>query len=68
MQLLDLCFGRSGDKGDAVNGGWMSDNPDFLWRPAGFADWSGTNARNPFVDPKLVKEIYMKSIGEDAPA
>ncbi len=71
---MDVFFGESSfpknyeywvefnDKGDAVNGGWLSDNPDFLWRPAGFADWSGHNARNPFVDPKLVKEIYMKSM------
>ncbi|MFH1807299.1 MAG: hypothetical protein ABIJ09_01040 [Pseudomonadota bacterium] len=74
---MDVFFGESNypktyeywvehdQNGKAVNGGWMSENPDFLWRPAGFANWSGTNSRNPFVDPKLVKEIYMKSVGED---
>ncbi|MFZ9888968.1 MAG: hypothetical protein ACO3JL_15840 [Myxococcota bacterium] len=44
--------------GKAVNGGWTSDNPDFLWRPAGFRNFTGTNDRNPFVKPELVKEIY----------
>jgi hypothetical protein len=46
--------------GNAVNGGWYSDNPDFLWRPAGFRDFTGRNDRNPYVKPELVKEIYDK--------
>ena len=46
--------------GKAVNGGWKSDNPDFLWRPAAFKNWTGANDRNPFVKPELVKEIYDK--------
>ncbi len=46
--------------GKVINGGWLSDNPDFLWRPAGFRDFTGHNARNPFVKPELVKEIYDK--------
>ncbi|MBN2361857.1 MAG: hypothetical protein JXR83_20570 [Deltaproteobacteria bacterium] len=46
--------------GKVVNSGWQSGNPDFLWRPADFNDWSGTNERNPYVDPRLVKEIYDK--------
>ena len=48
--------------GEPVNGGWFSDNPDFLWRPSGFKNWTGVNRRNPYVTPELVKEIYEKSI------
>ena len=71
---MDVFFGESSypttyeywleydKKGEVVNGGWMSSNPDFLWRPGGFNNWSGRNDRNPFVDPALVKEIYLKSI------
>lgn len=46
--------------GEVVNGGWKSSNPDFLWRPSGFREFTGHNARNPFVKPELVKEIYDK--------
>lgn len=50
--------------GKFVNGGWdpTSANPDFLWRPQTDAAFTGKNDRNPFVDPKLVKEIYEASI------
>jgi hypothetical protein len=50
--------------GKFVNGGWApgSSNPDFLWRPQTDATFTGRNDRNPFVDPKLVKEIYEASI------
>ena len=48
--------------GKEVNSGWQGENPDFLWRPEGFNNWSGPNSRNPHVTPELVKEIYMKSI------
>lgn len=50
--------------GKYVNGGWdpSSANPDFLWRPQSDAAFAGKNDRNPFVDPKLVKEIYEASI------
>ena len=49
--------------GKVVNSGWVSgSSPDFLWRPQTEAAFTGKNARNPFVDPKLVKEIYEKSI------
>jgi len=48
--------------GQPVNSGWMSENPDFLWRPAEFRNWTGANPRNPYVTPELVKEIYEKSI------
>lgn len=50
--------------GKFVNGGWdpSSPNPDFLWRPQTDAAFTGKNDRNPFVDPKLVKEIYEASI------
>ena len=44
--------------GKAVNGGWLSENPDFLWRPAAFNNWTGENDRNPFVRPETVKEIF----------
>ena len=58
-------------KGNRVlNSGWINDqdfdeNPDFLWRVDNknkkkFVD--GVNQRNPFVLPKLVEEIYKKSI------
>ena len=57
--------------GVEMNSGWIFDgeyenNPDFLWRAdpksnSGFA--KGKNKRNPFVLPKLVEEIYKKSIG-----
>lgn len=50
--------------GKFVNGGWEpnSPSPDFLWRPQTEALFTGHNERNPFVDPKLVKEIYEASI------
>lgn len=50
--------------GKLVNGGWdsSSPSPDFLWRPQTDAAFTGKNERNPFVDPKLVKEIYEASI------
>ena len=50
--------------GKLVNGGWdpSSSSPDFLWRPQSEAAFAGKNERNPFVDPKLVKEIYEASI------
>ena len=52
--------------GKVVNSGWgaNSTNPDFLWGPAREATFTGKNERNPFVDPALVKEIYLKSIEE----
>ncbi|MBN2358036.1 MAG: hypothetical protein JXR83_01195 [Deltaproteobacteria bacterium] len=71
---MDVYFGETGypvnygywleyDKeGKIINGGWLSENPDFLWRPGGFNNWAGRNDRNPFVDPALVKEIYLQSI------
>ncbi|MCB9643292.1 MAG: hypothetical protein H6728_09475 [Myxococcales bacterium] len=46
--------------GKEINSGWNGENPDFLWRPTGFNNWSGTNDRNPYVTPTLVKEIYDK--------
>jgi len=48
--------------GAPVNGGWTSENADFLWRPSEFRNWTGANPRNPYVTPELVKEIYTKSI------
>ncbi|GMU63287.1 MAG: hypothetical protein AMXMBFR34_50500 [Myxococcaceae bacterium] len=50
--------------GKLVNGGYHpnSSNPDFLWRPQTDPAFTGKNERNPFVDPKLVKEIYEASI------
>ncbi len=48
--------------GRPVNGGWFSENPDFLWRPSGFRNFSGPNPRNPYVTPELVEEIYEKSL------
>jgi hypothetical protein len=50
--------------GKVVNSGWAegSSSPDFLWRPQTEAAFTGRNERNPFVDPKLVKELYEKSI------
>ncbi|MBI3184572.1 MAG: hypothetical protein HYZ28_20750 [Myxococcales bacterium] len=50
--------------GKVVNSGWApySSNPDFLWGPAREATFTGYNERNPFVDPALVKELYLKSI------
>ncbi len=50
--------------GKIVNSGWAdgSSSPDFLWRPQTEAAFTGPNARNPFVDPKLVKELYDLSI------
>jgi hypothetical protein len=52
--------------GKIVNSGWgaNSTNPDFLWGPARPATFTGANDRNPFVDPALVKELYLKSIEE----
>lgn len=52
--------------GKIVNSGWgaSSKNPDFLWGPAREATFTGRNERNPFVDPALVKELYLKSIEE----
>jgi hypothetical protein len=50
--------------GKFVNGAWdpSSPNPDFLWRPQTDPAFTGRNERNPFVDPKLVKELYEASI------
>jgi hypothetical protein len=50
--------------GKVVNSGWIGGNmPDFMWRPtAATPSWTGKNERNPFVDPAIVKEIYLKSI------
>ncbi len=50
--------------GKIVNSGWdpSSASPDFLWRPQTESAFTGRNDRNPFVDPKLVKEIYEASI------
>lgn len=50
--------------GKAINGGWESSNPDFLWRPANVRNFEGDNARNPFVKPSFVKEIYDKFMEE----
>ncbi len=51
--------------GKIVNSGWLSDNnPDFIWQPQGFSNWEGRINRNLGVDPKLVKEIYEKSIAD----
>jgi len=46
--------------GETINSGWKSDNPDFLWRPSAFKNWSGANSRNPYVEPAMIKEIYDK--------
>jgi hypothetical protein len=46
--------------GKAVNGGWVSENPDFLWRPSAFRNFTGANSRNPFVKPEFIKELYDK--------
>ncbi len=47
--------------GKAVNGGWIgTDPPDFMWRGTNVPTFTGANPRNPFVDPKMVKEIYDK--------
>lgn len=50
--------------GKVVNSGWAegSSSPDFLWRPQTEAAFTGRNDRNPFVDPKLVKQLYELSI------
>jgi hypothetical protein len=50
--------------GEHINSGWVqSDNPGFLWRPTvSEAAFEGENERNPFVDPALVKELYLKAI------
>ena len=56
--------------GKDVNSGWIDsqcpdDNPDFLWRTAPKNKSRfvrSKNQRNPFVLPKLVEEIYKKSI------
>ena len=47
--------------GKIVNGGWIgTEPPDFMWRSANTPSFTGANPRNPFVDPKLVKEVYDK--------
>ena len=54
--------------GKVVNSGWLNshgydENPDFMWRAEPkSSNFSGDNSRNPFVLPKLVEEIYKKSI------
>lgn len=50
--------------GKVVNAGWApgSSTPDFLWRPRQEPAFTGRNDRNTFVDPALVKELYLKSI------
>ena len=49
-------------EGDVVNAGWKGENPDFLWRPKGEAQWTGVHSRNPFANPEIIKEIYEASI------
>ncbi len=51
--------------GKVINSGWTSDNPDFLWRPSDFKNFTGANPRNPFVKPELVKEIYDAFMAQD---
>ena len=57
-----------------VNSGWLDkasykSNPDFMWRPKDGANvnFSGDNKRNPFVLPRLVKEIYLSSLAPPSP-
>lgn len=45
-----------------IEGRGFDTNPDLLWRPTGTPTFTGTNPRNPYVLPKLVKEIYERSI------
>ena len=49
--------------GEHINSGWTATNPAFLWRPTNDElVFEGNNARNPFVEPEMVKEIYDLSI------
>lgn len=53
--------------GKIVNSGWAesSRSPDFLWRPSQQATFTGSNgSRNPFIDPAVVKQIYLLSISD----
>ncbi|MFC1609401.1 hypothetical protein ACFL6C_00445 [Myxococcota bacterium] len=52
--------------GQVINSGWLGHNkPDFMHRPRNAEpSFTGYNSRNPSVDPKLVKELYLASIGK----
>lgn len=63
------------DTGEKLASGWFgpsSDtkrNPDFAWKPVARGDltkksnWPRTCSYNPEIDPQLVYDLYMKSIG-----
>jgi hypothetical protein len=53
--------------GEHVNSGWLSEeSPGFLWRPGPESGaFTGTNERNPFVEPAQVMELYEKSMEVD---
>jgi hypothetical protein len=53
--------------GEHLNSGWINENPGLLWRPSiTSAEPEGTNERNPFVDPAMVREVYEASIRPDS--
>ncbi|MDP7032873.1 MAG: hypothetical protein QF752_00115 [Planctomycetota bacterium] len=50
------------EEGKVLNSGWMSKNPDFMWRAKETkVDWSREVPGHPSLDPALIKELYEKS-------
>lgn len=50
------------DKGQGINAAWGSDSPKVNSDRSDYSDWSGRKPTQPFVDPELVRQIYLKSI------
>lgn len=69
------CYVQRDSSGNVVTSGWINtpntnNNPDFMWRPHPVGDVMAksawvlrNNATNPQVDPQVVYDIYMKSLG-----
>ena len=56
------------ENGGIVNSGWSSKGADFMWRGREHeVDWSEPVPGLPDLDPKLIKELYEKSTGENPP-
>lgn len=68
------CFVQKGANGQVTTSGWIKtpnthNNPDFMWRPHPIADIMNKDnwvlrgkPSNPMIDPKVIYDIYMKSL------
>jgi hypothetical protein len=68
------CFVQRNHQGQVISSSWIktpnsNNNPDFMWRPHPIGDLMDRNTwsikgpiNNPAVDPKVVYDIYIKSL------